>query len=185
MVEAESEEAQFEKHVYSLVDATPVATLREFDPDDLTTQNLINDLGINMVRPHVIAARYGLSAAQLLEFLKIPEVRRRIKVRKAIWESDDNQPERIRRMYGQLTLESAGVAHKMIADPLTPAALRVKMLEVSGRFGGADNRTGGANNADAVTGPMFSVQFVFSGTGKTESINVIQQTPTIDGEPIP
>jgi hypothetical protein len=179
---------QFEALVDAIVDATPViiATGSGLDLDDATVQSLINDLGIGMFRPHVIAARYGLSGPQLLEFLKIPEVRRRIKVRKSIWEADDNQPERIRRMYGQLTLESASVANEMLTNPATPAALRIKLLEVTGRFGGADVRGSANNSPDAPTGPMFSVQFVFSGTGKTEQVNIVpNQTQTIEGDPLP
>lgn len=172
----------FEQLVDGIVDAAPAVLA--FDPDDATTQSLINDVGIGMVRPHVIAARYGLTAKQFLAFIKIPEVTRRIKLRKAVWESDDNQPERIRRMYGQLTLEAAPSLDKLLHDPTTPAAVKLKGLELSGRFGGADARGGGANNSEAATGPMFSVQFVFAGSGTTQAVTMVSGPPTIDAPAI-
>lgn len=178
-----TEEDRFETLVDGLIDTTPA--IQTVDMDDFTVQNLINDLGIGMFKPHVVAKRYGLTGAELLDFLKIPEVRRRIKVRKACWEADDNQPERIRRMYAQMTLEAAPTMEKLLHDPATPPAIKLKGMEVTGRFGGADARGGGGVNADAATGPMFSVQFVFAGAGKTESVSILPGQTVIEGDPMP
>lgn len=156
----------------SAVDEFP--TVVNVDLDSATVQALINDLAIGMNKNPVIAARYGLSMRQLYEFVSIPEARRRIKAKKAIWESDANLPERIKLLYGAITLEAGAVADRMLHDPTTPAPVKVKLFEVAGRFGGADVRsTTGGMGIDGPTGPQFNVQFVFSGTGKTEHINLV------------
>ncbi len=167
--------------VEDLVNTTP--TILNFDPDDATAQALISDLSMGMHKYSTIAQRYGLTMTQLYEFVKIPEVRRRIKSKKAIWESDDNLPERNKRYYATITLEAAPVVDRLLHNPATPPGHLIKAIEVSGRLGGVDVKPN-AND----TGPVaerFSVVFQFSH-GASEKFTVLNEPapPTIDGDPV-
>lgn len=171
------ERAPLDDQVEALVDGTP--TVEEFDPTDATAQALISDLAMKIHRNEVIAARYGLTLHQLFEFVKNPEVRRRIKTKRAIWESDGNLGERNKAYFGIVTLEAAPVLDRLLHDPTTPPGHIIKALEVSGRLSGADARQGPAEGV--AIGAQFSVQILFSG-GKVERITMPAEAPTIEGE---
>lgn len=165
-----------------LVNSTP--TVVHFDPNDQTVQALISDLAMGMRNYEIIAARYGLTLEQLYEFIKIPEVRRRVKTKKAIWESDDNQAERIKRYYGALTLEAAPMMDQLLHNPTTPPQHLLKGIEVAARLGGADNK--GAGETGGVIADRFSVVFQFSGAASERFTVMNEPTPpqiTIEGDP--
>lgn len=183
------ERPPLDDQVEALVDSTP--TVEEFDPSDATTQALISDLAMKLRRNEVTAARYGLTLPQLYEFVKNPEVRRRIKQKRAIWESDGNLGERNKAYYGIVTLEAAPVLDRLLQDPTTPPGHIIKALEVSGRLGGVDGKQGQAAEGVAI-GAQFSVQILFSGgpNGKpfVETITMPEAPiapPTIDGDASP
>lgn len=176
MSETDAEQDKHDQILNGMIDSAP--TIAAYHPDDIVAQNLISDLATGLNKNPVVAARYGLSIEQLYGFVANPEVRRRIKAKRAIWESNDNLAERNRAYWGNVTLEAAPVADKMIHDPNTPAAVRAKLMEISGRFSGVEAKP----RADEFGGlaAQFSVTIQFSSAGKVETINLPK---TIDADP--
>lgn len=170
------------------VDTTP--TVEGFSPDDAVAQALISDLASKMDNNSTIAARYGLTMNQLYSWVSIPEVRRRIKTKRAIWESNDNLTERNRAYFGTVTLEAAPVLDRLIHNTTTPPGHIIKALEVAGRLGGVDFKPNQTVEGGASIGSQFSVVIQFSG-GKVETIDLPgggsgnAPPPTIEGEASP
>lgn len=160
------------------------ATVVEFDADDLVAQSLISDLATGMNKNPTIAQRYGLTMAQLYTFVSIPEVRKRIKTKRAIWESDDNLAERNKAYYGNVTLEAAPVLDKLIHNTATPPSHVLKAVEVAGRLGGVDVRPRASDEGvggGSASAP-FSVVIQFAASGRIETINLPSQPPMIEAD---
>jgi hypothetical protein len=181
LISMESLALALDEELLALVDDTP--TVIEFIADDVTQVALINDLATGINKPSVVAARFGLTPEQLYNWVKIPEARRRIKARKAVWESEANLPERNKIYWGNVTLEAAPVADKMIHEPSTPAHVRVKLIEVAGRLGGVDVKPNPGEGGPVAE--RFSVVFQFSG-GMSERVTIVNppEPLTIDGDPV-
>jgi hypothetical protein len=178
------EHLPLDDQVEALVDGTP--TVVGFDPDDATQTALINDLATKLSSNTVVARRFGLTLPQLYEFVRQDEVRRRIKTRRAIWESDGNIGERNRAYYGAVTLEAAPIMDRLLHNPTTPPGHLLKAFEVAGRLGGVDSKPSSQVLEGSQAGSQFSVQIVFSG-GKVEKITMPNDPPplTIDGDSLP
>lgn len=168
------------QYLDTLVDATP--TVVELDLDSALMGALVNDMAMKIHPYGVIARRYGLSDDQLVKFVEIPLVRQRIKARRAVWESDDNLPERNRVFYGNITLEAAPILDRVIHDITTPPAIRMEAYKIAGKFAGLEVQPSKTSPENGQTGSQFNVTFVFSGSGKIENIRTA--APTIDGAEI-
>jgi hypothetical protein len=162
----------------STMPALPVT--HPLQAEEATLLSFVNDVAMGLAGMDVIAARYGVTLMEAFAIAEVPEVARRIKTRRALWESEDNVVERNRVCYGLITLEAAAVLDRQLHHPGTPASTVIDGLKVAGKFAGLDTQPR-QNGADSGPGlAPVTIQINFSG-GKTESI-AIAQPPTIEGE---
>ncbi len=168
-----------DERLEGMLAATPAVV--SYDPEDATIHALINDCASRLNRYDTIAARYGLSMQQLHDFIAQPEVRKRVKSRRAIWESDDSVAERNRRYYGSISLEAAPVLDRMLHDPLVPPGTKLEAFKIAGKFGGLEVNPSKAQIETGQTSAQFNVQIVFSG-GAVERISTVTAPPVLEGE---
>ncbi len=155
-----------------LVDSVP--TVVRFDPDDDVAMALINDVACQIVSYDNIAVRYGLTKDQLVGFIKQPDALRRIKLRRAQWQSDASVAERNRTLYGIITLDAAPALDRLLHDPNSPATSRLEAFKIAGRFAGLEAQPKG--QTEASTQAPFAVTINFAGG------QVTRIAPVLDGE---
>lgn len=177
MVVAEADREGLEAQIDALVDEIP--TVGSFAPDDATAMLLVNDLATQLHPYSTIAGRYGLTLGQLVEWIKQPEVRRRIKQRRAAWQSDAALTERNRALYGVISLDAAPVLDQILHDKTAPAASRLEAFKILGKFAGLEGNPREAQGQPGVAGAQFSVSISFSG-GRVETI--APGGPVLEGE---
>lgn len=171
--------AELDAQVDMLINATPAVS--EFEPDDMLMASLVTDMAQKIYGNRVIAARYGLTMAQLYNFVSIPAIRQRIKARRAAWESDGNVVERNRQLYGVLMLDAAPVFNKLIHGRESKPGDRLDALKVLTKLAGLESTPRQAvGDVTAGTGSQFSVTFNFSG-GVVEKVSTVATPQTIEG----
>lgn len=150
---------------------------------EATLMSFINDVAMGMVDMHTIAVRYGITVEEALLVAEGPEVARRIKTKRALWESEDNVLERNRVAYGIIALDAAAVVDRHIHHPGAPANTIIDALKIVGKFAGLETQPKSNGGGDGPGLAPVTIQINFSG-GKTESISIAPPTtpPTIDGE---
>ena len=133
--------------------------------DELLVQKLVEDVAQKIHEPATVAKRYGFSSAQhMVNWLKThPEVCRRIKARRAVWESDSGLEERLRTYAGHAALEALPSTGHMAIDKQVPAATRLDALKALSRMAGVDGIPAGAKGAPGGTGGNFVINFSFAG----------------------
>jgi hypothetical protein len=181
-LDAESEE---EASVNAVIDATPILETGD-DTPDLSPQLLwafCVDVAQNVQSFSQIAIRYGFTdVARLRDFLRDqPMVRRRAKEMRAVWESDDNVDDRIKKLSGHAVLAALPETAKIMLDPRTPNETRLNAMQKHATIAGVYNPPGARGGAVvAGAGPgvgRFSVNIVFQNAGKTETITTIEHAP--------
>ena len=165
----------------SLIDASPVVAAPSVDPKmtTVTLHTFMTDLAQNIHSHHAeVATRYGFSDVRaMLDYLKShPEVVRKIKERKAIWESDDAAELRIRKLSGHAVLDALRETSQIMMDPGHSASTRLDALKQHARMAGADG-PGREGREAGVVGTLgagrFSINIVFPNAGKTESFTTV------------
>jgi len=175
--EPDEEERADQEVINGVVDATPVlAEVPAFTPQVLYA--FCTDVAQNVHTYAQIALRYGFTdVAQMADFLRDQHViRRRIKEYKAVWESDDNVQERIRKLSGHAVLAALPSTAQIMMDMKQPAATRIDATKQHAIMAGAQS-TGNAAAGMAGSGPQaskFSIQIMFASSGKTETFTTIQ-----------
>jgi hypothetical protein len=156
-----------------LVDTTPTVVL--FSPDDETALRLINDIAQRIHNYPTIAERYGLTLEAMVAWIRQPEVRRRIKLRRACWESDDNVLERNRTLYGHLVMDAAPAIDALLHDGSVPHTAKLDAFKIVGRFAGLDSpiKAPQGGTEGGTTGTHFAVNIHFSG-GETARVTLAQ-----------
>lgn len=181
-LDAESEE---EASVNAVIDATPILETGD-DTPDLSPQLLwafCVDVAQNVQSFSQIAIRYGFTdVSRLRDFLRDqPMVRRRAKEMRAVWESDDNVDDRIKKLSGHAVLAALPETAKIMLDPRTPNETRLNAMQKHATIAGVYNPPGARGGAVvAGAGPgvgRFSVNIVFQNAGKTETITTIEHAP--------
>jgi hypothetical protein len=126
-----------------------------------------------------IADRYGWDddKAMLAYMIAHPVICRRIAEQRAVWESDENVIERVRRLAGYTILEALPNTAGVMFDPNNNPSLRIEALKAHARIAGLDGaRPPEGRGAPGETGPTaakFSVEIVFSN-GQAEMIKTVE-----------
>lgn len=180
--------------VHAVIDATPVIDGPSTDPrmSAAMLHVFVNDLAQGIKTHKEIATRYGFQDLQhLFVYLqRHPEVRRRIKEHKAIWESDDAVELRIKKLAAISLLDALPQTTNIMNDELHPPAIRLDALKAHARIAGVDTtgapkERGGELGGGAVGG-RFSINIVFPNAGKTETFTTVRTDPppaVIEAEP--
>ena len=169
---------QGESAINDLVDSTPVLhVVGETEPPEMSAQVLMSfcvDVAQNVHTFAQIARRYGFeSVGQMGEFINGNyNIRRRIKELRAVWESDDHVQERVRKLAGHTVLAALPETARIMLNPRLPDATRIDALKqhaaIAGMNAHGGHAAGGANGrSDAA---KFSVNIMFAGSGRTETI---------------
>ena len=134
----------------------------------------------------VIAARYGFASWQVMAgyIRDNPEINRRIKARRAIWESDGNVEGRARALAAHSVIEALPHTSQVMFDPTAPNAAKLDALKVHARIAGLDGMPAqgrdGAGAPGIAPGGRFSINILFSD--RTEKITTIEHTPEPEQE---
>ena len=151
-----------------IVDRTPVMS----DPD-LTEPVLlfrfIEDIAQKVHPPETLAIRYGFaSPADMVAYIaRNPELTKKIKQFRAIWESDHNLETRLRLHSGHALEFALPETSALMMDKTVGAAVRLDALKAHSRIAGVDGAS--ASGKDGATGPALTFNLTFSG-GRVEHI---------------
>lgn len=133
-----------------------------------------------------IAKRYGfIDAAAMRDFLvNHPQILRKIKELRAVWQSDDNLETRLRKLAGHSVLEAMPDTAAVMFDKAVTPSVRLDALKAHARIAGVDGLppVGKDGTPMGGSGPKFSVSIVFSRAGKVETMSLEPSPPEIEGE---
>jgi hypothetical protein len=174
-----------ETQMDNLVDLTPGVKIPALD-DPLTLQAFIEDVAQKIHDYPTIARRYGFSSERaMMEHIRdSPELRRRIKARRAIWESDGNAESRARAYAVQTVIEAIPHTSQVMFDQAAPHSARLDALKAHARIGGIDGLPSGSKD---VVGPgmpgqgRFAINIIFKNH-PSEKITTIE-TVDLPGAP--
>ena len=179
-----TDEELSEKPINDLVDFTPGV----IDRDPLALQAWIEDVAQNLLGYPAITRRYGFASEnEMMERIRDnPELRRRIKARRAIWQSDGNAEGRARAYAVQTVIEAIPHTSQVMFDQAAPYSARLDALKAHARIGGIDGLPAGSKD---VVGPgmpgqgRFAINIIFKNH-PSEKITTIETTdlPTLEGE---
>lgn len=147
--------------------------------DDTLLHRFIEDVAQDIVPPAELAHRYSLTQADMVALIKVPEVLRRIKVRRAIWQSDDSIESRIRKYAGTVLLESMPGTGAKMTDPSVPNGIALDYLKAYSRMAGVDGMPASAKDGGGGSGNQFTVNFHFSGD-RVERITTVVDQPALE-----
>ena len=137
--------------------------------------------------PATIARKYGF-ADQDVMYRIIAEnepLRRRIKLERAVWNSDENLQARIRLQYQLLVTESAHETGKVLLDPATSPAARNDLLKTCATIAGVHSTQAPRVGEGGEPGQRFSITMVFPNAGRVEEIKLASAPPPAPGpEPL-
>lgn len=165
----------------SSVIAASALPIEDMLNDPVLLHKFVEDMAQGIYPASEIAKRYSLDPQDVVRLIREnAELRRRIQVRRAIWQSDDNIETRIRKYAGTTILEALPANGAMMFDRSTPAATRLDTLKAFSRMAGVDSQ-GAGGNREASQGPgnQFTVNFHFSG-GRIERVST-----TVENQPAP
>lgn len=150
--------------------ATPALTIMSLD--DKVLSAFITDVAQDIYSHTEICERYGVSyPAGMLDLIRRPGIAKRIKERRAIWNSGESIQDRNRAYYGTVAMEGASKLDKLIQAGDTPPALVMEGITIASRNAGIYNSGGGGKvEGSTQVGAQFAINIVFSGAGKTERI---------------
>jgi len=180
VTEPDDEERADQEVINGVVDATAVLDqVPSFTPQVLYA--FCTDVAQNVDTYATIAIRYGFTdVAQMADFLRDQHViRRRIKEYRAIWESDENVQERIKKLSGHAVLAALPTTARIMLDPNQPAQTRLDAVKQHSIMAGSQ-ATGNGAAAQGSGGPQaakFSIQIMFANSGKTETFTTIKAEP--------
>jgi hypothetical protein len=180
VTEPDDEERADQEVINGVVDATAVLDqVPSFTPQVLYA--FCTDVAQNVDTYATIAIRYGFTdVAQMADFLRDQHViRRRIKEYRAIWESDENVQERIKKLSGHAVLAALPTTARIMLDPNQPAQTRLDAVKQHSIMAGSQ-ATGNGAAAQGSGGPQatkFSIQIMFANAGKTETFTTIKAEP--------
>jgi hypothetical protein len=153
--------------------------------DGVTLHRFVTDVAQRIHDYDVIARRYGFSGEpDMLAFIKRHEaIRRRIKLHRAIWESDSSLELRIRTYSQQGLIEGLPNTLEILHDKTVTAATRLDALTKHARIAGVDGPGAGSRD-QAVGAPSvggkFSITIQFPGAGQSETFATIEgETPVL------
>lgn len=157
-----------------VLDKTPVLAPAPELESDAEIHSFVTDVAKKIHDPEVIAQRYGFpDALTMVGFIKDhPEIRRRIKVRRAIWESDDNAAERVRELARHALLEALPTTSSMMFDTTVPAGIRIDATKLHARMAGVDGIGTNNGKAEGQSGTSFNLTINLPG-GRTEQITTV------------
>lgn len=139
----------------------------------------MNDVAQNIIEYPDIAERYDFpSEAAMTKFIKDnPEIRRRLKQLRAIWQSDDNVEVRTRVLAGYAVLEAIPHTSQVMYDPTATSAAKLEALKAHARIAGLDGMPSHAKDVigGASVGGKFSINFIFSD--RVEKITTLEARP--------
>lgn len=167
------------------VDATPILT----DVPEMSTMAFFAfcvDTAQGIHTYAEIAKRYGFESREAMhEFLvNRPVILRKIKELRAVWQSDDNLETRLRKLAGHSVMEAMPDTAAIMFDKAVTPGVRLDALKAHSRIAGVDGlpAMGKDGAARQEGGGKFSVQIVFSGAGKVETLSLREPPPMIEGE---
>lgn len=168
-----------EQALDEVIDNTPVFPSADAIIDLGSAQevhNFINDVAQRIHEPEVLAQRWGFpDACAMIEFIKNnSEIRRRIKLRRAIWDSDDNVQNRIREYAGHSLLEALPSTASMMFDSGSPAGVRIDATKLHARMAGVDGLPPLSKDNQGQSGPAFNL--TINMPGRTEKITTVVDT---------
>jgi hypothetical protein len=167
---------QIGNSIDELLDSVPVLLQPEMDQE--TLHRFVEDVAQAIFEPKTIARRYGFEPPeQMVKFIAgNKEVLRRIKVRRAIWESDESIEVRARKLAGIGVLEGLPGTLNIIYDNKIGASTRLEALKAHTRIAGLDGLPKSDGSTPGPVGGRFSVNILFSG-GKVESFTTVEKEP--------
>lgn len=149
--------------------------------DDTLLHRFIEDVAQDIVPPGELAQRYSLTQSDMVDLIRVPEVLRRIKTRRAIWQSDDSIEARIRKYAGTVLLESMPGTGAKLTDPAVPNSIALDYLKAYSRMAGVDGMPAAAKDGGGAGGNQFTVNFHFSGD-RVERITTVVDQPALPNE---
>lgn len=150
------------------------------DPDpyrDLNVELYLTDLAQGIYPASEINARHGLTKEQAREFLRRPEVWRRLQAKKTVWESDDNVGERVKTVYRVALFESAPDLAAGLTDKSIPYKERIEASKYMAKIAGLEPAPS-ANNAGGASGNQFAVNIILPDRTETITVQPVVDTPT-------
>jgi hypothetical protein len=177
-----SEEEEQDDLIDPIIDATPVFNAIEPVMSHARRQAFTTDLARKIDLYPTIAVRYGFVDEQdMAEYLRArPELMRQVKQERAVWFSSENAEIRNRTLAQRATTELIPEAAQIGLNENINPSVRLEALNRLARIAGVDgpgSRAGeGFSNAPDAGG-RFSVQIVFSGANRTETISVSPANP--------
>lgn len=188
----EADEEAEEISINEVVDATPVIVPPQAADEQPTMSPQVLwafcvDSAQNIMPYREIAQRYGFTdVPELRDFLLAQDqIRRRIKELRAVWNSDDNLEERIKKLAGHAVLAALPGTAQIMLNPRVPDSTRMESMrdhaKIAGVFNNAWSRGGaGPNGGEA---GRFSVNIMFQNAGRVETITTVSHEPeTIEGD---
>jgi hypothetical protein len=154
-------------------------TITNLLEDQALVHRFIEDVAQAIFPPQEIAKRYSITPQDMLDLIRgNEEIRRRIQIRRAIWQSDDSIEARIRKYSGTVLLESLPATGAKLTDPSVPNSIALDYLKAYSRMAGVDGMPASAKDGSGVGGNQFTVNFHFSG-GRVERVS----TTVVDSQP--
>ena len=145
----------------------------------------VDDIARDIHDPEAIAARYGLTPRQGIMLLARPEVTKLLQLKRAIWDSDANAPERFRAYCQTGLLEASPKILSMLQDDNILPAVRVDLVKTLTKVCGMEAPP--ARSGDQLlgpSGPTFSVNIMFSGGTESITSTIIDAAAASDATPI-
>lgn len=149
------------------------------DPDpyrDLNVELYLTDLAQGIYPASEINARHGLTKEQAREFLRRPEVWRRLQAKKTVWESDDNVGERVKTVYRVALFESAPDLAAGLTDKSIPYKERIEASKYMAKIAGLEPAPSAGSTGGNVS--QFAVNIILPDRTETITVQPVVDTPT-------
>ncbi len=158
-----------QQHWCKLSETIDLATVDEYPGhiDDQVLGRLINDVARKLYTSEEVAARYGLTMDGLRRMLRRPDVLRRARRAKAMFESDENLPDQVRNQSLVVVKENMVHVASIFTDPKATAAQKTEAMKLFSRMGGVDGL--GNDKGERSTSAPVSINFKFVHSGQTET----------------
>lgn len=125
---------------------------------------IADDLASGVADEDDLPARYGLTATEVEQVLRRPDMKELLAGAFAKWHGLKNTPARVRAKSAVALEYALEALHAEATDDATPSGARIEAIKQLSRLSGLESKEGGG------AGPGFSVTIHMPGAGRTTSI---------------